>query len=371
MTQPIRIDPEFAALIPPISVEERAQLEASILAEGCRDALVLWNGTLIDGHNRYAICTRLGLPFRTASAPDRIKTREDAADWIDRNQLGRRNLTPDAFRLLLGRRYNRTKKAANDGGKGSPRVADNLSTTTAEALATQHGVDERTVRRDGKFAEDVAKDPELADAVRRRVPTIQVRRKQKERNREAKRQANAEKAASAADPLKVGARFSTLLIDPPWDVADEGDVNQLGRAKADYATMPLADLLKLPVGQLADNDAHLYLWITNRSLPKGFALLDAWGFRYITNLVWPKASFGMGQYFRGQHELILFGVSGSMPIKRKDASTILPAWGRGAGGHSSKPQEIYEFVESCSPGPYLEMFARSKRSGWFAWGADA
>lgn len=193
-------------------------------------------------------------------------------------------------------------------------------------------------------------------------------RELREKKREEQRQADAQKIQASPDPIAEGARFSTIMLDPPWDWGDEKDVNQMGRAKPDYATIPFDDLLKLPVTTLAADDCHIYMWITNRSLPKGFALLDAWGFRYITALTWPKPNFGMGNYFRGQTEHILFGVRGSQALKRKDASTLLPTWKRGPNGHSSKPSEVYEFIESCSPGPYLEMFARSEREGWTHWG---
>ncbi len=123
----------------------------------------------------------------------------------------------------------------------------------------------------------------------------------------------------------------------------------------------------LPLQKLAMDDCHLYMWITNRSLPKGFALLDEWGFRYVTAITWAKPSFGLGNYFRGQTEHILFGVRGSQPLRRKDVGTLFIA-PRGTGGHSSKPREFYELVESCSPGPYLEMFSRSERADWTQWG---
>ena len=110
----------------------------------------------------------------------------------------------------------------------------------------------------------------------------------------------------------------------------------MGRAKPDYATLALDQLRALPVGELADTDCHIYLWITNRSLPKGFDLLAAWGFRYITCLTWVKPSFGMGDCFRGQTEHILFGVKGSQALQRHDASTVFHA-DRGPNGHSSKP----------------------------------
>ena len=200
----------------------------------------------------------------------------------------------------------------------------------------------------------------------------EVKREEKEYKRESRRQENREKIAAVKAPeeiVKNDIRFSTIVIDPPWDWGDEGDNDQLGRAKPDYSTMSLHELLLLPIKELSDVDCHLYLWITNRSLPKGFGLLHEWGFRYVTALTWVKPSFGLGNYFRGQTEHILFGVKGSQPLKRKDVGTVLKA-NRGKAGHSSKPQEFYSLVESCSPGPYLEMFSRSDRDGWIMWGEN-
>lgn len=201
-----------------------------------------------------------------------------------------------------------------------------------------------------------------------------IRRADKERDREGRREKNREKVRSVPTVATLqsldGVKFATIVIDPPWDWGDEGDQDQLGRARPDYSTMTIDELEQLDVGGLADDDCHIYLWITNRSLPKGFRLLEAWGFRYITALTWVKPHFGMGNYFRGQTEHVLFGVKGSQPLKRKDVGTVFTA-GRGAGGHSSKPAEFLELVESCSPGPYIEMFSRSHRDGWVCWGENA
>jgi len=207
------------------------------------------------------------------------------------------------------------------------------------------------------------------DADLRQAVETKATREQREEQREERRDANAAKVVAVSDPrelLKIG-RFSTIVIDPPWDFGDEGDINIMGRAKHDYASMSIDEILLLPVDTLADVDCHLYLWITNRSLPKGFRLLEAWGFRYITCLTWVKPSYGMGNYFRGQTEQVLFGIKGSQPLKRKDVGTVLRA-ARGPAGHSSKPAEFYDLVESCSPHPYLELFSRQQRSGWTAWG---
>jgi hypothetical protein len=127
----IVIDAEFAALIPPLSSEERQQLEDNIVEHGgARDPLVVWGSdgtlTLLDGHNRYEICTRLGLPFDVHEM--RFSSRDEAEDWIDKNQLGRRNLTADAFTLLLGRRYNRAKKAGTTAARAKKEVIKMITT---------------------------------------------------------------------------------------------------------------------------------------------------------------------------------------------------------------------------------------------------
>jgi N6-adenosine-specific RNA methylase IME4 len=127
-------------------------------------------------------------------------------------------------------------------------------------------------------------------------------------------------------------------------------------------------LLELPVPSLCEENAHLYLWITNRSLLKASALLDGWGFRYVTCLTWCKPSFGLGNYFRGSTEHVLFAVRGSMGLLRSDVGTWFAA--RREGPHSTKPAAFYELVESCSQGPWLELFARKPRKGWAAWGAE-
>lgn len=162
----IKIDREFKNLIPALSPEEREQLQANIVEHGgARDPLVVWqrddaDDILLDGHNRYDICERLGLPYEVEHLE--FNDRDEAADWIDRNQLGRRNLSKQDYKLLLGRRYNRANK-----GAGAPQGNDNRAcvnvdkkptlNTTAKKLAKEHGVDEKTVRRAGKFQAAAAK----------------------------------------------------------------------------------------------------------------------------------------------------------------------------------------------------------------------
>jgi len=181
--------------------------------------------------------------------------------------------------------------------------------------------------------------------------------------RELKRRKDAEHVATVSPPQGT---YRTIVIDPPWDWGDEKDVSQMGRSKPTYSTIPLAGLRDLPIPSLADDDCHLYLWITNRSLYKGFDLIGHWGFRYITTLTWCKPSIGIGNYFRNNTEHLLFAVKGSLRLLRFDVGTWFVA--RRGSEHSGKPQEAYDLIVSCSPLPRLDMFARQERDGFSAWG---
>lgn len=196
----------------------------------------------------------------------------------------------------------------------------------------------------------------------------QAKREEKAARQEERREENAAKVETLSTPLEAQGLFQTIVIDPPWDWGDEGDVSQFGRAKPEYTTMSIDEIEQMPIARIADNNCHLYLWVTNRSLPKAFRLIDTWGFRYITCLTWVKPSFGMGNYFRGSTEQVLFAVKGSQPLKRHDVGTHFEA-PRGER-HSAKPDEFYSLVESCSYAPYIDIFGRKKRDGWSVWGED-
>jgi ParB family chromosome partitioning protein len=170
ITAPICIDDEFQGLIPPLSEIERLQLEQNIKVEGCRDPLVVWltesgDEILIDGHNRFEICERLGVQFRTVGLE--FANRTEVLDWIYRNQLGRRNLSPADASELRGRMYNGRKKKHGGERKASPQNED---LKTAEVVAKETGVSKATIERDGKYAEavdTVAKEvPEVREKVR-------------------------------------------------------------------------------------------------------------------------------------------------------------------------------------------------------------
>lgn len=184
--------------------------------------------------------------------------------------------------------------------------------------------------------------------------------------------------SAAADLLgaAAGRRFATILADPPWQFQNRtGKVAPEHRRLSRYATMTLDGIASLPVADLAAPTAHLYLWVPNALLPEGLRVMADWGFQYKSNIVWHKVrkdggpdGRGVGFYFRNVTELVLFGVRG------KQARTL--AAGRRQVNflktqkreHSRKPDEFYDIVEACSPGPFFELFARGTRPGWTTWG---
>lgn len=207
---------------------------------------------------------------------------------------------------------------------------------------------------------------EIMASVAGELATLILLRRARELERSRQRAETGELAEATEAPEGT---YRTLVVDPPWEGADSGDDDPIGRGDPLYSTMTVAELACLPVGDLAEpEDCHLYLWTTNRMLPHAFDLLDAWEFRYLTLLTWCKPSIGVGRYYRNNTEHVLFALRGTRLLARADVGTWFEA--PREGRHSTKPAAFYRMVEECSPGPRLEMFARSPRDGWAVWGAE-
>lgn len=163
--------------------------------------------------------------------------------------------------------------------------------------------------------------------------------------------------------------YRTILIDPPWMERGGGKIKRGADRHYPLLKPPeiLAVILQSGVWTPAAG-CHLYCWVTNNFVPTGIWLVEALGFRYITLLTWVKDRFGLGQYFRGQTEQLIFGVRGSQAAQTKNETTLIDAR---RGRHSAKPEEAYAKIERVSPGPRLEMFARTPRPGWICWGNEA
>lgn len=178
--------------------------------------------------------------------------------------------------------------------------------------------------------------------------------------------------------LADGRRFSTILADPPWLFTNRtGKMAPEHKRLFRYNTMTMDDIRELPVAQLAAETAHLYLWVPNALIVHGLEVLHRWGFEYKTNIIWYKIRKdsgpdrrGVGFYFRNVTEIILFGIRGKSARTLKAGRTQPNLLATRKREHSRKPDEIYDVIEACSRGPFLELFARHPRQGWHQWGDE-
>ena len=175
--------------------------------------------------------------------------------------------------------------------------------------------------------------------------------------------------------------WRTIVVDPPWqyrnfnpfsnskangtDSAARKEILKRQKyrkgAAATYRCMTLEDIAALRIDSWADENAHLYVWAPNSFVREALDLVAGWGFEYKQLLVWRKPRLGLGMYYRNTAEFVVFAVRGRLKTLRRDARSVFDGE---QGRHSEKPQAFYDMVESMSPGPYLDVFARRQRFGW-------
>lgn len=176
-----------------------------------------------------------------------------------------------------------------------------------------------------------------------------------------------------------GHKFRTVLADPPWQFNNRtGKVAPEHKRLNRYSTMSLDDIKRIPVKSVTDSVCHLYLWVPNALLPDGLEVMKSWGFQYKANIIWEKVrkdgypdGRGVGFYFRNVTEILLFGVKGNNYRTLSPARSQVNLVRSMKREHSRKPDEIYPLIETCSAGPFLEMFARGVRNNWISWGNQA
>ena len=176
-----------------------------------------------------------------------------------------------------------------------------------------------------------------------------------------------------------GKKYRTIYADPPWQFNNRtGKVAPEHKRLTRYQTMKLSDIKRLPVATLAEEKSHLYLWVPNALLPEGLEVMHAWGFEYKTNIIWEKIRHdggpdgrGVGFYFRNVTEMLLFGIRGDKNRTLAPARSQVNIIRSVKREHSRKPDEVISLIEACSPGPYIELFARGDRLGWDMWGDQA
>ena len=349
-----------AELVPAIGREEYALLRADIARRGLLVPLeVTAELVVLDGHQRLRLARELRLP----AVPVRIVAPEDEASHMLLAVLRRRHLSPSQRAALAVQleEVEQAGKQARARQRANLRQAPEVASLpprrekTRELAARLGGVSARTVQ---DAATVKAHDPALfAQITRGQVRAATAARRVRQRLRDAR--------LPAPPPLPQGP-FELLYADPPWQL---GNPDGPYAPENHYPTMPLAEILALRPP--AADDALLYLWAVNMLLPEALQVIAAWGFSYVTNLVWVKPSIGLGVWARNRHELLLVGRRGkaSAPEPAARPDSVIEAARR---AHSQKPDCVYELLERAHPrASKLELFARSARPGWVAWGKEA
>jgi N6-adenosine-specific RNA methylase IME4 len=362
-TQTLHIDDEFRRLISPLTREEYEGLEKSILREGCRDAIVVWrNGNIIlDGHNRYEICQRYRIPFRTIYRD--FPTRTEAKLWILQNQLARRNLT-DYLRGIAALEYEQTiaEIARDNQGKRTdllPNLAKSLKPIdTREEVARLAGLSHGTLDKVRLIREKATEEEKVklsTPGSKLSIHQIFIKIRQRELRTDT--------------PPFPNNKFGVIYADPPYRF--QFVESQARAVENNYPTMIFDDLAALPISSLAADDCVLFLWAPAPIIEQALQLASRWGFTYRSCGVWVKDKIGMGYYFRNQHELLLIAVKGNPPVPRPENrhSSVINA---PRTEHSRKPDEVYEVIERMYPNfTKIELFARQARKGWTVWGNQA
>jgi N6-adenosine-specific RNA methylase IME4 len=400
----ITIDQELEHLIPELTEEEYKGLENNIVQNGYDPSfpIIIWNGIIVDGHNRYRICQKHNK--EPTYIEKEFGSKEDVINWIIANQLNRRNITKDQRTYLLGKRYIIEKKVVGapiENKNAEKNNVDKMSTLispqkTIQKIAKENNISDKTVQRAEIYAkaidsialntntnpqeilsgkvllthkdvENITKLPieeqkrvienvkskPLKDAKQIIKTTIlEVRREEK-------------RTELKARPLPED-KFEVIYADPPWTYDHEETENR--KISNQYPTMTLDDICTLPIQ--ATDDAILFLWVPMPLIEKGMKVMKAWGFEYKTGMVWVKDKIGMGYYARLRHELLYIGIRGkwSTPDPKDRPDSVIEA---PRTEHSVKPS-LHDLIEKMYPyRKYIELFARQgDRKNWTYWGNE-
>lgn len=376
----MKIDPEFREIIRVITSEERKRLTESIQAEGCRDALVVWEekDILLDGHNRKDICDGLQIAYKVKmiSLEDRLA----AMIWIRRNQAARRNLTDDQraanaaqLAALESKKamQERAKKGGEAGGVGRPKqnsLADasvskllKPKERTRKAAAEQAGVSERKVRQ----AQTVMKDaPQLFKKVESGELQLSA----------AVRESKRAKIVEHLNDIKtqetkaVQGVYDVIVIDPPWPMEIIERETRPNQVSMPYPTMDLTAIrwLKIPHAR----DCHIWMWTTQKFLAETLSIFHQRKWRFACVFVWHKPGgfqpIGLPQF---NAEFAVYGRVGKATFI--DTKAFPVCFNGARGKHSEKPQEFYDMVCRVTAGRRLDMFSRRKIDGFDGWGNQA
>jgi len=368
----LKIKPEFKDLIPPPSKEELEGLEKNILANGCEQPIKLWQGFIVDGHNRYHLCSKHTLPFKTEEL--KRENENQVILWIIDHQLDRRNISLFSRGRLINRKRAEYAKAAEErmlsgvaidppqnSGEGS-QCSDRRSRETDRKLAKESGISHDTLSRIAKIEEKAT--PEQKKALEKNETSInEVFTKI---SKEEKREARQEKLREMEFPK---GKYRVIYADPPWDYGSSPTAKNTATPDLKYPVMSLEDICKMPVKEIADENAVLFLWATSYHLFQSKEVLDAWGFIYKSIFVWDKVKHNMGCYNSVRSEFLLIATKGSCTPDNLELIDSVQSIERTR--HSEKPEEFRHIIETLYKyGNKVELFARKQTEGWNVYGNE-
>ena len=394
--KPVTFHP-LADIFPWLEGAANDALREDIRQNGVREPIVFLDGAILDGRNRYQCARDLGIEYPRREFGDDPADGTDPLAFVVSLNLTRRHLTESQRASVAAKLANlgHGGDRKSDQGANLPLEPEAPAVTVA-AAAEMLNVSERSVKSARKVQEqgapelvaaldagtvavstaaDIATLPqeEQAEVVARGEKEILAKAKEiRTAKNNVKRQARDEKLISLSQhnaPLPQDRRYPVIYADPPWQYDFSPSS---GRAVENhYPTMPIEEILALPVAGLATPDAVLFLWAPPSFIKKGIATLEAWGFELASSMVWDKENIGTGIYFRQQHEYLLLGKRGN-PITPAPGTQPRSVYREARGEHSAKPEGFYDLIEAMYPGlPKIELFSRSPRPEWAAWGNQA
>ena len=376
----IRVDKKFKDLIPPLTDEERRQLEENIEAAGkAYDTIKVWEGKIVDGHNRYDICRKLKLPFKVEEL--KFESRDHAMIWMIDNQAGRRNvevycrvsmltLRDDLIGGLVkphGRPKKGEEKKTQNSGSFSGKHSGERSTKIGELAGCSRDTVDK-VRKINEAHEDGLVSEETIENLRTGEASIHSVFSDVRRNEKKEEIVKKLESVTAKKQKALKGQYDVIVIDPPWPMQKIEREVRPNQAAFDYPTMTEEELaaLKMPAAE----DCHMWLWTTHKFLPMAYRLLNVWGFKYVCCFVWHKPGgfqpIGLPQY---NCEFALYARRGSP--KFIDTKAFNTCFDAPRGKHSEKPEEFYDVVRRVTGGRRIDIFNRRNIKGFDVWGKEA
>lgn len=381
----LKINETFKKLIPPLTKEEFNQLEQNCIAEGIREAIIIWNDTIIDGHNRYEISLMYDLPFETNELC--FKDENEVKEWMILNQFGRRNLSNYQRSVLALELEDVFKEKA----KEKQKLSEGKGIQKSEDLKQPEFVTIKEVAKVAQVSHDTISKVKVIEAkapeeIKEKLATGEVsinqvyqdiKKEEKKELLEQKKQQYEDRILNTTinefkiDIFNTNEKFRVIYADPAWSYNDKQDTPNLGGASKHYQTMSLNEICNLPVKEISEKDSVLFLWVTSPLLEDAFEVIKTWGFKYKSSFIWDKIKHNMGHYNSVRHEILLIATKGSCVPDNKTLYDSVQSIERN-DNHSEKPIEFLNIIDDLySFGNKLEMFCRKiKKQNWYGWGNE-